>query len=342
MTSQPDQNVVQWLKKSSLLKHLQNGSDFWDEEIEFEEISVKPGKTIIKRGLEGGSLYVVYQGEVDLFTGGQEMKPPLFPGDFFGELEIRYSDEDIQYYASAKAGKNSDSEICVIKILPSTVERMLHATNNSSLLLHILRTIQKRVLSWHWLIQMSTTNDSGRKLACALMHFFDGHHPVYLPGSSELNIPGKRVDAFLISIREIQKFTGLSRKTTTPYLIDILKKGAIFFEYLSEEDFHNVNEGFFKENDVMLVKRIGKYKPYKIKKKVKDLAEGVLRIPKIRNNIIANHLDPTNFELLSKTCSDEGIDIFNPPIISRPVSNLYTFSLTESEKLMSIAEGGKP
>jgi CRP/FNR family transcriptional regulator, cyclic AMP receptor protein len=52
-----------------------------------DEVTVKPGKDLVREGEHGRHLYVVVEGSVKVIRGGRKVAT-LGPGDFFGELAL--------------------------------------------------------------------------------------------------------------------------------------------------------------------------------------------------------------------------------------------------------------
>jgi CRP/FNR family transcriptional regulator, cyclic AMP receptor protein len=52
-----------------------------------DEVTVKPGKDLVREGEHGRHLYVVVEGSVKVVRGGRKVAT-LGPGDFFGELAL--------------------------------------------------------------------------------------------------------------------------------------------------------------------------------------------------------------------------------------------------------------
>jgi CRP/FNR family transcriptional regulator, cyclic AMP receptor protein len=52
-----------------------------------DEVTVQPGRTLIKQGQPGDSFYVLLEGEADVVIDGKQRRT-LHAGDFFGEISM--------------------------------------------------------------------------------------------------------------------------------------------------------------------------------------------------------------------------------------------------------------
>ena len=320
--------IVHWLKETPLLQHKSKDDSFWQNQLEYKIHTLEKGAHLYEVGEPSGSIYIVYSGIVEIIY----FKSPasyVEEKDFFGELELPYTGDDLTYSTFARAGDKLRSKpTIVVELAISTVRFLLE--NDSYFETLLLAKIQNRIREFHWFFRLVEARHAIERVACALLYIFDGHYPVIHDKSKTRSKPPQTegIDQFSLPYSEIAALANVRPNYTHSQLKRLMTHhNAIFFTYLDE--------------NIYAITNIGKYQnDYTKGLNSLQQTKSALHRSRVVKYVIQEYVDIYDSQQFFQACEDLQYDLENQPPADLP-TNMHTYFLVDRGKLVKIAEGSK-
>ena len=308
-----------WLKSSDLFKHISPDDVFWNSINPKSKIYADKAR-IIKTGMLGGSLYLIYKGRV-IVKFLEDNILDINQGDFFGELELAYSGKALMFDTELIASKTSqDGEIIIIEIRQDDLNDLIK--DDSAFKIKIMFAIQKRVRHLHGFLANYKNDSIAQRIAFALKLIFDGFYPLPILDSK---LPRNTFQLPCITIASLAMAAPeYTHKILTWFMIH---ERVIMFNFLSERIYMNHTTEYYSNTDRKILDDI-------------DMIKKLLCYHDIRNAIIEKGVNIIYYpDMFFNLCTKKGFKLNNLPEPDLPLRP-NTYTLSDPEKLKRLASGG--